>query len=112
MKITTNHFENESYSCRDCEKSFSKNEINTDNWKCDECEKKILINIPNEKHSIVRLNPNEMTEEDCVFDQRTEEFFQLKGIAFKGGKHHIGIKNFGVIKVEENDFINCMWNDQ
>lgn len=112
MKLTKNYFENETYRCRECDKSLTENEVNTDNWRCDECDKKILINVPNEKHSLVRLNPNEMTKEDWVFDQYTEKFSQLKGITYKGDKYQIGVKEYGVVNLEEDDFVNCMWNDQ
>jgi DNA-directed RNA polymerase subunit RPC12/RpoP len=112
MKITTVQFENETYRCRECDKSLSENEVITDTWKCDECGKKILINKPNEKLSMVRLYPNEMTEEDWVFDQYTEKFYQLKGITFKGGNYQIGIKEYRAVKLKEDDLVNCMWNDQ
>lgn len=109
MKITTTHFENESYYCRDCDKDFSENQVDKDTWCCDVCGKKIMINIGME--DLVRLLPREITKYDDVYSRHEEEFYRIKGVSTERGKYKLGIAQFGSLTVNKDEFINCRWND-
>ncbi|GGA30954.1 hypothetical protein [Psychrobacillus lasiicapitis] len=111
MRVTSEYFENERYSCRSCNKILQEKQVNTETWRCDACGKKLLIDI-GKRNKLVRLLPSEMTEYDTVYDQYTEKLHELKGINSKGEKYIFGVKGYRGISVSEDEFVNCMWNDQ
>lgn len=112
MKITTESFKHEYYYCRECDANISQDQLDKSTWRC-ECGKKIIIEVPREETiSLVRLLPEELEKQDAVFDQYTFKFYNLKGISEEGTKYRLGIAGHGNLKINEDEFINCMWNDQ
>ena len=113
MDITSEYFEDETYYCRECDKDIKDDQVNKQNWCCDDCGRKLLIDIGIENHTnLVRLIPSEMTKYDNVFDKYYRKFHSLKGINYENGKYKIGVAEFGMLKLDEYEFVNCRWNDQ
>lgn len=100
-------FENEEYSCVNCNRELLDEEVNEDTWRCDECNSKISIDI-GIRHKLVRLHPEEMTDFDMVYDQYTEEFHGIMGIKQRKDIYHIGVKGYRAIPVREEELVHCM----
>ena len=111
MKITSKYFENEKYYCFNCKRAYLVSQVNTDNWSCDGCGKKLSIDI-GARDRLVRLLPSEMTTKDSVYDQYSKKFHELKGFSPLKRNCLINVKEHGGIPVNNDEFVNCMWNDQ
>ncbi|GAB6462044.1 TPA: hypothetical protein QC153_004083 [Bacillus cereus] len=113
MRITSEYFEDETYWCRECNKDINEEEVNKTTWECDDCNNKILIDIGIENgQRLVRLPPAELTRYDDVYDQYYQRFHSLKGITFENGKYRFGVAEYGMVKVDEDEFVNCRWRGQ
>lgn len=113
MLITSKRFKGETYWCRECDEDINEGEINMLTWECDNCNNKVLIDIELENDNrLVRLPAKEVTRNDDVFDQHTREFYSLRGITSENGKYRLGVAGFGMVKIDEDDFVNCRWIGQ
>ncbi|MCU4770745.1 hypothetical protein [Bacillus toyonensis] len=112
MRITTEHFKNETYECYECRKEIGSEDVNRETWECVVCGEKVIINIGKSNGVLVRLTPGEVTETDSVLLQSDGEFHDLKGINIKNKKYYFGVAGYRMVEVKFNEFVNCMWRDQ
>lgn len=104
-------FEKEIYSCRNCDCSLDRDEI--EKWKCPRCGNRVIIKIPNKRnnHILVRVLPSELKKSDFVFLEDSN-FYPVLGVSdqFPGERIYAGLKGYGSVEFKDT-WINVRWND-
>ncbi|EDP68566.1 hypothetical protein CAT7_04849 [Carnobacterium sp. AT7] len=110
--ITHKEFEKETYSCRNCNCSLDRDEI--ENWKCPRCGNRVIIKISN-KHNdnyiLVRVLPSELRKSDSVFLDDSN-FYTVLGVndQFSGERIYANLEEYGSFHFKDT-WINVMWRN-
>lgn len=104
----------EGYKCVFCDKMYELDELNENSgssWKCPVCGKYIRIAAPQlcSGHIKIRKKAKELREFESINLAGANEFYTVLGITeLVDGKLRIGLKNYGSIKVEKDEFVDVI----
>lgn len=101
----------EEYKCMICKKTYELDEASSFGWKCPVCDEYIRIAAPQlcSGHVKVRIKAKELKQLDSINLAGANEFYCVLGITeLTNGKLCIGLKNFGSIKVEKDEYFDVI----
>lgn len=101
----------EGYKCFSCDAKITSDIAISSGWKCPNCGDYIWIAAPQlgGGHVKNRKRACEINRLDSVNMAGTEEIYQVLGTTkLKNGKISIGLKNYGSLKVDEDDFLDVI----
>lgn len=99
------------YKCVFCNKIFELDEANDAGWKCPVCGEYIRIAAPGlcSGHIKVRKKAKEVRKWESINLIGTNDIYNVLGITeLDNGKLSIGLKNYGSIKVEKEEFVDVI----
>lgn len=97
------------YKCVLCNKFYKFDDIDKSNWKCVICGEYIRIAAPELKsgHIKIRKKAKDIQPMDGV--NVADEVYSVLGITKRtDGKLSAGLKNYGALVVEEDDFVDVI----
>lgn len=99
------------YKCVLCNQKYEFDDACSSDWRCPVCDEYIRIAAPNlcSGHVKVRKKAQEVRELDSINLAGDNNFYTVLGIIERqDGKLGIGLKNYGSIKVEKDDFLDVI----
>lgn len=100
----------EGYKCVFCDKIYELDDVSSF-WKCPVCGEYIRIAAPQlcSGHIKVRKKAREVKKLDLINLSGVDEIYSVLGITeLMNGKLSIGLKNYGSIKVEKDEFVDVI----
>lgn len=101
----------EEYKCSFCNKVYELDEINSSSWKCPTCGKYISISAPQlcSGHIKKRIKAKEIRKFESINLAGVNEINSVLGITeLPNGKLRIGLKKYGSIVVEKEEFVDVI----
>lgn len=100
-------FSNEYRVCPNCGKIKRKQVLK--NWKCPDCGKTLLIYATHDNHVYLRKLADDVKIGDHVSLPYCKDFYEVLDVGFEDGRYRIALKGYGVIKLTEEEWLNCVW---
>lgn len=101
----------EVYKCVFCDKMYELDDVSSSGWKCPICGEYIRIAAPQlcSGHIKVRKKAKEVRKLESINLAGVNDIYSVLGITeLVNGKLSIGLKNYGSIKVEKDEFVDVI----
>lgn len=103
-------FSEEYYVCRECDTKFEDEDIE-EKWRCPSCHAllRIYVKDGNQNRVFIRKSGNDIKINDLVdIPESGYDFHNVLNNQKSGGVSEIALKNHGVVKLGEGDWLNCI----
>lgn len=101
----------EGYKCVFCDRMYELDDVSSSGWKCPVCGEYVRIAAPElcSGHIKIRKKAKDIRELDSINLAGTNELYSVLGITENAnGKLRIGLKNYGSINVEKDEFVDII----
>lgn len=108
--IFLTYYDKEYYICWECNKQINEEDV-TNDWRCPYCNDLLRIHIKNGKDNkvIIRKKGEEIDNNDIVdLLNSSYPFHEVLNVSFERGHYKVALKNHGVYKLNEDDFLNTI----